>query len=225
MGDQRDKINALLAVAQHPTTPQAEAETALALASKLMLKNGYSSSDLAETRAVYDTSVLVERIPVRGIYRVRRQNLLYTIALIHSCAAYRDFDQDDACIIVVYGRPSDIFATKTIFTAAEAMAARLLPRGDRSSRTSWWKGFQMGLHEVLQGARSEFITETQGAGLVLADRMTRATNELRATSGPLRGGTSYADTSSHSYKDGRSAGRSFGVSGRSFGSGVRGELQ
>ena len=225
MSNQRDKIHALLAVAQHPTTPQAEAETALALASKLMLKNGYSNSDLAESRTVEDTSVHVERVQVRGLYRVRRQNLLYTIAIIHSCAAFRDFDEGDACIVVIYGRPSDIFATKTIFAAAEAMAARLLPRGDRSWRTSWWKGFQMGLHEVLRGSRSEFITETEGAGLVLADRMTRARKELKATAPPLRGGTSYADTTASSYKDGQNAGRSFGTSGRSFGSDVRGELQ
>jgi hypothetical protein len=99
-----------------------------------------------------------------------------------------------------------------------------LPRGDRSWRTSWWQGFQRGITEALAGAKKEFLTETPGSGLVLADRMKRAESELRAKGPRLTGGYSYSDTSSGAYSSGHSAGRGFSSGGRSFTSGIRGEL-
>ncbi len=224
MSDQRDRINAMLNLAQHPNTPQAEAESALAMASKLMQKHGLSQSDISSSRTEEDTTVVVERIRVGGLYRVRRQNILYTIALLHSCAGYRADDEDDQCVVVLYGRAADIFAARTLFTAADAMGARLLPRGDRSWRVAWWKGFQLGIEESLSIARKDFVSETPGSGLVLADRMKRAQHELRVNGPPLRGGYSYSDTSSGAYINGRQAGSGFGGSGRSFTAGVRGEL-
>lgn len=219
----RGRVLALLALAQHPNTPRAEAESALAHASKLMLKHGISEADLGGGRPD-DVSVVVERVLVHGRYRVRRQNLLYTIVRAHSCTAYRDDDEDDACVVVVYGREADIRAAKTLFVAADALAARLLPRGDRSARVSWFKGFQKGVEEALSKARREFVDEEHGAALVLADRSQRAEREMRVSGPPLRTVYSYTDTSSSAYSSGVAAGRSFGTGGRSFGSGVRGEL-
>jgi hypothetical protein len=104
------------------------------------------------------------------------------------------------------------------------MGARLLPRGDRSWRVAWWKGFQLGIEESLSIARKDFVSETPGSGLVLADRMKRAQHELRVNGPPLRGGYSYSDTSSGAYKTGKQAGSGFGGAGRSFVAGIRGEL-
>lgn len=224
MSDQHDRINSLLALAQHPNTPQAEAETALAMASKLMQKHGLTHSDVAHSKAVNNGEVVVERILVGGLYRVRRQNILYSIGLLHSCAGYRSDDENNQCVVVLYGRASDIFAARTLFAAADAMGARLLPRGDRSWRVAWWRGFHRGIEEALASTRKEFIKETPGSGLVLADRMTRAKNELRVHGPPLRGGYSYVDTSHSAYASGQSAGRGFSNGSRSFTSGVRGEL-
>ena len=139
MSDQRDRITAMLNLAQHPNTPLAEAESALAMASKLMQKHGLSHSDISHSRSEDDVDIVVERIRVGGLYRVRRQNILYSIALLHSCAGYRAEDEGNDCIVVLYGRAADIFAARTLFTAADAMGARLLPRGDRSWRVAWWK--------------------------------------------------------------------------------------
>jgi hypothetical protein len=224
MSDQRDRINAMLNLAQHPNTPQAEAESALAMASKLMQKHGLTQSDITSSRTEEDTAVVVERVRIGGLYRVRRQSILYTIALLHSCAGYRADDEDDECVLVLYGRAADIFATRTLFVAADAMGARLLPRGDRSWRVAWWKGFQLGIQESLSVARKDFVSETPGSGLVLADRMKRAENELRVNGPRLRGGYTYSDTSSGAYINGKNAGSGFGGSGRSFTAGVRGEL-
>lgn len=189
-----------------------------------MQKHGYTDADVAD-RNVDDSNVVVERVIVGGKYRVRRLSLLYAIAGIHSCVGYRDDDENNACIMVMYGRPNDIFATKTLFAAADALAIRTIPKGDRSWRVSWWKGFQRGIEEVLSVARRDYVEETPGAGLVLADRAARAQKEMRATAPPLRGTYSYVDTAQGAYKKGKEAGQRFGASGRSFTSGVRGELQ
>ena len=228
MTDQRDKIRSLLTLASHPNTPQAEAETALALASKLMQKHGISEHDVGDAPES-DIAVTVERVLVAGAYRVRRVNVLYVIATIHSCVGYRDDDDrndsgEECSVLVLYGRPADIAAARTLFAAADAMAARLMPRGTRSARTTWLKGFQSGIEEALAAAKKEFIAETPGSGLVLADRMTRAKNEMRSDGIRVRGGYSYADTSTGAWQAGHSAGRSFGASGRSFTAGVAGEL-
>lgn len=230
MSDARTRIRALLMLAQHPGTPQAEAESALAMASKLMQKHGLDDSDLdggaPDGNFVDDVEVVVERVVVSGRYRLRRMNLLYAIGLVHSCVGYRDGDADDgSCVLVMYGRRSDILASRTLWTAADAMAARLLPRGDRSSRTAWFKGYQAGIEEVLNTARTEHIAETAGAGIVLADRFSRARAEMRASGVRLRSGMSWVDSSSNAWRDGRSAGRGFGASGRSFTSGVYGEIE
>lgn len=224
MKSQKERIHSLLALAQHPNTPQAEAETALAMASKLMQKHGLSNDDIADDDQMENTDVTVRVFKVPGAYRVRRVNILNTIALMHSCVGYRDFDDQDACVMVLYGRDADITAAYTLFCAADLMGARLLPKGNRSWRTEWWNGFQRGIQEALQGARNEFVSETPGAGLVLADRMARAQHEMRSSAPPLRGGYTYSDTSSHAYASGKDAGRGFTTSGRSFTSGVRGEL-
>lgn len=226
MSDVRTRIRALLSLAEHPGTPQAEAESALAMASKLMQKHGLGGSDLdGDPQTPDDIEIVVEHVVVSGRYRLRRMNLLYAIGLVHSCAGYRESDTDDgSCVLVMYGRRTDVLAARTLWAAADAMAARLLPRGDRSSRTAWFKGYQAGIEEVLKVARTEHIAETAGAGLVLADRFDRARAEMRASGVRLRGGTTWVDSSSNAWRDGRSAGRGFGASGRSFTSGVFGEI-
>lgn len=225
MSDQRERIQALLSLAQHPNTPQAEAETALALASKLMQKHGLTASDIPDSTHTNEDTTVVEKIyVVRGPYRVRRINLLWHIAKLHSCAGYRSFDDDEGCVMHVFGRESDITAAYTLFCAADLLGARLLPRGDRSWRTSWWHGFNQGIVEALGSAKKEFIAESPGAGLVLADRFKRADREMRNIAPPLSSGRSYADSSSGAFANGREAGRGFSSGGRSFTSGVRGEL-
>lgn len=213
----------MLARAHHPHTPRAEAETALALASRLMLKHGISDADLGEGNAD-DVSVVSVRVRVAGAYRVQRQHLLYSIARRHACVGYRDDDEDGACVLVLFGRTGDVLAARTLFAAAETLAARLIPRGSRSARTSWWQGFRSGIDDALGTARRDFVEESPGAGLVLADRARRAENEMRAVAPPLRSTYSRYDAASDSFRDGRAAGRGFPSGARSFTSGVRGEL-
>ena len=223
MTNRRDTIRALLARANHITTPQPEAETALALASKLMQKYGFTEHDFDSEPSQQDNSVVVQEVRVFGKYRVQRLGLLYAIALKHSCTGYRSEDEIDTCILVLYGREADIFAARTLFAAADILGTRLLPRGDRSWRISWWKGFRVGVEDALATMRTEFISETAGAGLVLADRMTRANNEMRAQVPRLV--TRYNSAGKgKAYSSGQRAGRGFGTAGRSFDTGIRGEI-
>jgi hypothetical protein len=143
---------------------------------------------------------------------------------VHSCTGYLDTDDYGDRFMTVYGRRDDIFAARTLFAAADLMGARLLPKGARSWRISWWKGFRKGIEEALGSAREEYVREEPGAGIVLADRRRRAEREMRTFGPSLRRTYSYHDESASSYASGRAAGASFGASGRSFGSGVRGEI-
>lgn len=225
MGTNKDRIAAMLALARHPGTPRHEAETALAMASTLMQRHGWSESDVRPDHdGDRDESIVAEEVRVTGPYSAQRRQLLWGIALVHSCRGYSDRDAGGEMILVLWGRRDDLFAARTLFAAADAMGCRLLPGGDRSWRVSWWKGFRRGIEETLRVATSEFIAESPGAGLVLADRARRAEEHIRLHGPPLRGRYSYVDDSAMSYGAGLAAGRSFGAAGRSFTSGVRGEL-
>ena len=224
MSDLRDRVNALLALAQHPNTPQPEAESALAMASKLMQKHGLTDADIANAKQEEDSTVVVHEERISGKYRVRRTHILQTIARLHSCANYRDFDDDDECVVMMYGREADIFASRTLFAAVDALAARVIPKGDRAWRVAWLKGFQRGIEDALSASRKEFIAETPGSSLVLADRFARADHEMRVHAPPLSGGYTYVDTSSGAYTSGRNTGSSFNTGARSFTRGIRGEL-
>lgn len=220
----KEKVRALLKRANHPNTPQPEAETAIELAFRLMQKHGLSESEIGGTRDSSSMAIVVKRVAVRGKYRVQRQNLLYVIAMHHSCVGYRDDDDGDACVVVLYGREQDIFAAETIFTTADLLGTRLLPRGDRSARTAWWQGFRRGIDECLGKAHKEFVVDTPGAGLVLSDRVERAAAYLRQHGPRLTSNYSYVAASSDAYASGRTAGRSFSSPGGAFGSGIRGAI-
>ncbi len=220
----KEKVRALLNRANHPNTPQPEAETAIEPSFRLMQKHGLSESEIGGVKDGSSAEIVVKRVAVRGKYRVQRQNLLYVIARHHSCVGYRDDDDGDACVVVLYGRESDIFAAETIFATADLLGTRLLPRGDRSARTAWWQGFRRGIDESLGKAHKEFVVDSPGAGLVLADRVERATSYLRAHGPRLTSNYSYVAAGSDAYASGRSAGRGFSSPGGTFGSGIRGEI-
>lgn len=224
MTDQRDRIKALFALANHPNTPQHEAESALAMASKLMQRHGLNEADVADTFVDDHGEVVSQTIEITGAYRVQRADIFWDIARIHSCPSYRESGYGSACLITIWGRQQDIDATRTIFAAVDMLATRKLPRGDRSWRISWFKGFRDGIAESLSAAKKEFAHEVPGAGLVLADRFTRANREMRSKVRGITTSYSYFESSASARESGRSAGRTFAASGRAFGQGVRGQL-
>ena len=68
------KVRAILEKANHPTTPQAEAETALALAFRLMQKYDLDEDAVSgrQARDVSNHEVKSKVFVIKGPYRVRR---------------------------------------------------------------------------------------------------------------------------------------------------------
>ncbi|MFM8958438.1 MAG: DUF2786 domain-containing protein [Actinomycetota bacterium] len=219
--DVERKIRALLERANHPGTPIAEAEAALAMAYRLMMKYDLDIRLLTTTgddiaRQVSDT-VESRRYETVGPYRVRRQYLQFVIMDALSCAMYRDFEQGDLDTIVSYGfgTAHDLDAAETLYTAAELLAQRTLPWGDRGYRTAWWRGFTDGLRQKLRRERRKVERSTTGAALVLRERGERAEEEMvRFCPTLVWRSTQYSDVSD-AYGDGHRAGSRFETGERS----------
>jgi len=221
------KVQAILDRANHPNTPHEEAEVALAMAQKLILKHGLDEQAFAESSGD-PLSIECERLEIRGAYALDRLMVASTIARANSCAVYRSAtyervevrrrnghtstDIKKVIVLVMYGTEADLFAARTMWATADAMIARLLPRGDRRFKGSWIRGFDAGVNSALRKAKSEIIQEQGvGVGLVLADKAKRADNEMRSKT---RLHTTYRRTGSNSgaYGQGRNAGSSFNAS-------------
>jgi len=216
--EMKAKVAAILAVAHHPNTPQAEAETALAMAWKLMQK--YGIDEAAATKRDTNSGqannlsqeIVSEKILLRGPYRVRRGDLLYQIAKANCCAGYRDLGESDTIRYVFFGTKFDISNTRAIFAAAEMLALRVMPQGDRSWRTAWWHGYTRGIIEKLHTANREFVREykRENAAIVLVERSENAQTEMMARIDfGLRSTRGYISGSAMAFKDGRRAAGGF----------------
>lgn len=217
-----EKVRAILERANHPNTPQAEAETALALAYRLMAKHGIEESDLA-SRA--DGRITSRTFTITGPYRVRRGTLFHILATSLSCADYRDMESGvrDAVVMVAFGTDDDLFALETLFSAADLLALRSMPRGDRRWRTSWWHGFCAGVERKLRDEQRTIVRDSPGAGLVLVERTERAQRVMRDSTPHLHTGRGSWVNDRDAYGAGRAAGSNFSTPGRSV-RGIRGEL-
>ena len=176
----KQKVRAILERANHPNTPQAEAETALALAYRLMQKHGIDEVEVAQ----HDPGTMLSKtFTITGPYRVRRGTLFHILASRLSCADYRDMENvsRDEVVMVAFGTADDLFALETLFTAAEMLALRTMPQGDRRWRTSWWHGFCSGIEKKLANEHRSVVRESPGAGLVLLERTERAQRYMRDT--------------------------------------------
>lgn len=225
-----DKVRAILDRANHPNTPQAEAETALAMAQRLMLKHGLDEAVFAE--AQHDSVEIVrDEIILTGAWALNRVRLAYTIASACSVASYRQsnyvqnergWSEKNGMKLVMYGTKADIFTVKTLVASAEMLAHRVMPKGTRSFKHAWWLGFNSGVGSVLKKSKNDFIQEQgAGAGLVLADKFKRADNEMRANV-KLTSARSTCSNGS-GYGAGVTAGRGFNAGG-GIGGGAIGAL-
>lgn len=223
-----DKVKAILDRANHPNTPKAEADTALALAQKLIIKHGLDESALAEKNGEVE-DIVNDTIEFHGKWTLRRLCVAGVIAKANSVATYRTEDTYRKCrILHLYGTKADIFATKTLVATAELLATRTLPKGDRRFTNSWWHGFQYGVSTVLRRAKDDVIVESGADGsrvsLVLADKFKRADSEMRSN---VKLRTVYnrsATTSASGYHAGTSAGRSFSTGSTRIGGSTIGAL-
>lgn len=206
-----DKVRLILERANHPNTPPAEAETALTLAYRLMQKYSLAETDIEQRATIngYDDEIAINTFFIAGPYRVRRASLFCVIATAVCCASYRETDTRPSEIdMVAFGTKRDLDALEVLFTAADILALRTMPCGDRQFRTSWWHGFTAGISKKLERERRRIVGETSGAALVLVERYDRAEELMNLTVPGLQRGSSFV-SDTHAYGAGRRAGLSF----------------
>lgn len=217
-----EKVRSILERANHPNTPQAEAETAFAMAQRLITKHNLDESALAVDTESED--IVRDRIDIRGPWALRRLSVAGIVARANSVACYRStlYDENErgwheksGMTLHMFGTKADIFATKTLWTAVEMLGLRTIPKGDRSFRNSWWHGFGSGIGSALEKAKREVVADIVkegGSSLVLVDRAKRADNEMRCAVTLKSSGSSYA-RNSNGFSAGRTAGSSFSSGG------------
>jgi len=222
--DVRAKVQAMLDRANHPGTPQAEAEVALAMAHRLMQRHGLAMGDLDASDG-QPSKVKVRRESITGPYRSRRGTMFWRLSEALSCACYRDMNAGDhnTVVMVAYGSAHDLDSLVVLFRAADLLALRTMPSGSKAWRTSWWRGFCEGIAERLERENRATVAERPGAGLVLADRRTRAEAAMRIAMPGLRYGRERGLDSQEAWEHGVASGRRFDPGGSSL-RGVRGEL-
>ena len=218
----RDKVRLILERANHPNTPQAEAETAIALAFRLMQKYNLNDADVKQREQINSQSDEIEAIEhsIFGPYRVRRGSLFYVIAEAVSCACFRE-NRDvgtDEVRMVAFGTARDQHALEVLFLAAELLALRTMPSGDRRFRTSWWHGFSSGVGKKLTKERTAIFKESPGSQLVLIERYERASSFMFAAEPSLSNTGSSFINNTDAYGAGHSAGMSFSTGSNSLGS-------
>ena len=141
-----------------------------------------------------------------------------------NCANYRDqldTDNTDVVTIVAFGTSDDLFALAALYSTAEMLALRLLPRGDRRFRTSWWRGFTEGVESKLSQERATIVTESPGTGLVLVERATRADHVMRSSTPHLRNSYSSYASDGDAYLAGHAAGSQFNGANNAVRGGTR----
>lgn len=203
------KIQNLLNTANHPNTPPHEADTAMAMATKLMAKYAIDAKMLRPS--AQPDEVISKVIHVTGQYASQRVVLLHCIAKpwgVLSCKSGRDQ-------LTLVGTAADIaqveqlFASLDVQMAAECVRARPASARNGAQVVSWRTNFQKGfagivmsrLVEQRKNATQEAIVEHgSGVGIMLADsdRRTAAkfrelfprttTSRRRAGAGYLAGG-------------------------------------
>ena len=214
------KVRAILERANHPNTPQAEAETALALAFRLMQKYGLDGQS-ASTRPTQQLSPILSRtFTITGPYRVRRASMLWEIGKTISCHSFRDMTETDPkqVVMIAFGTELDLFALDTMYRSAEMLALRHMPGGSRRFKTSWWRGFTEGIVKKLVQENRIMVKESHGAGLVLLERSERAYQAMHEFEPNLQRSMSYINNDEDAYSAGKSAGSQFSGGRSSLGS-------
>jgi hypothetical protein len=223
-----EKVRAILDRANHPNTPQPEAETAFTLAQKLITKYNLDESALLDAQHI-EEGIEKSHIDIFGSYALRRLCVAGAVARANSCANYRTQIRDTNWTegrhgnyvrakkgyrLYLYGTAKDIFATQVLWQAIETLGLRKVPTGDRAFKNSWWHGFESGITKALSKATKEIIQDTgdESVALVLRTRYKRADEEMRA-SVRLRSARSSGASRTDAYHAGRSAGESFSAGG------------
>ncbi len=178
-------IQALLAKAEDPATPEAEAELARTRAMEMMAKYGVEEAMLSDGQPSRD-GITDRTIDLPNPWSMSRVRLMCFIAQSVGCKAIHMGVQGDVRRVHVVGYESDIQRAEILYASLflqmiGGLNAQVVPYGVRSARAwrnSWTIGFIERVIERLEAiekaARAAASGETSATGrsgeLVLADR-------------------------------------------------------
>jgi hypothetical protein len=175
-----ERVRKLLARAEHPTTPPAEAEACSVKAAALMSRYVIDRAMLDAAAPAKSTPV-VRRITVDPPYAVPKAVLLDEVArAFRVCVAIGRVAEGDGRRCTLVGFPADVATTELLFTSLllQASTAMTLAGRGRPDLKAFRRAFLIGyataigarLRAVQREAEADAGTAAPGAALGLADR-------------------------------------------------------
>jgi hypothetical protein len=221
-----DKVRALFATADHPNTPEHEAATARALATKLMVKYAIDDASLRLTGDVVDPTTA--DLLIGGPHAAVKTGLIVQLDKAFGCKSIRRILSRGRQVIVTVGFPEAIAAHHAMYRfleaqmVAEAAKAKRLHRGDRDFTRTFYMTFIRVAGQRLIAAHAAAVAEAElneaGTGLILVADLDRINAEFRD-----RFGTRFASSSTTSgrstggYRSGSEAGNRADIGQTSIG--------
>jgi hypothetical protein len=175
-----ERVRKLLAVAEHPNTPPAEADTAARAAERLIVKHAIDTAVLDAKQSRHAKPVL-RRITVDPPYASAKTHLLGTVADAYGVRAVTIQRPYEPQVVSLVGFDSDLDLVDLLYTSLLLQAATSMlrqPNRGRAFRRAFLIGFAAEVGERLRAARQEAIVEAGDptTALVLRDR----TDEVEA---------------------------------------------
>lgn len=177
-----DRIRKLLARAEHPATPPAEAEACSAKAAALMSRHLIDQAML-ESRTPITSAPVTKIVVAEPPYAVAKAVLLNEVAKSFGICVALGGETANGRRCTLVGFSSDIAMADLLFTSLllQASTAMLAASGGRSNVKAFRRAFLFGyasaigkrLREVSDDTRREAVTATPGTELVLVDRRER----------------------------------------------------
>jgi hypothetical protein len=240
------KIRALLNTAEHPNTPTEEADSAMAMAQRLIAKHAIDQAMLDQSRPAADRGqVTSKNIEVPNPHGLAKAMLANAVAVNNHCRLIRRSVRGGNDQIIVIGFESDLEAFEMAYTSLLLQltnAARMCGHTDKN----WYKGipaakissirkaFMMGwtsaVDQRLQEAarlasRDAEADHGSSVSVVLFDR-SKLVNDKVSEMFPRLGkssGVKIGDT--NAYHRGAAAGRTANIGQKAAGAGARGALR
>ena len=178
-----ERVRKLLARAEHPTTPPAEAEACSEKAAALMSRYVIDQA-MVDAAAPVAVAPIVRTIDIDAPYAVPKAALLTFVArAFRVCVAVgRDLDAGGRRCTVV-GFPVDVDSTELLFTSLLLQASTAVAAAGKGRRDikAFRRAFLLGyahtigarLEKVQSATEDEASQRTPGSDLVLADRAAR----------------------------------------------------
>ncbi len=242
------RVKALLARAEHPGTPEAEAQAAAAKAAELMMRHAISEAAVRAESGQAPEPVEVARydVPGTGGHGKARAAALSAAAIAYGCkvAVYGNDATRYRRTMLMVGTRSSLAALRVLLPSIELqmeMAARAATRaygkrlrvmtswqdpGDRRTYTTafyrdYVRGYGYGVADKIEATRGQIVDEAAGTGtaLVLAGDAARVQAEFTRQFPRLGKGRPEHHRHPGAMAAGRTAGRRADIGSHHLGSG------